>query len=61
MFEKLTASNPDAVYEVHKVLTDITGQEPAGQPKATRDYREAAAQFDIVRRSGVPVDPVVCD
>ncbi|HMA57401.1 MAG TPA: hypothetical protein VKP52_11900 [Pseudolabrys sp.] len=61
MFEKLTASNPDAVYEVHKVLTDITGQEPAGQPKAKRDYREAAAQFDIVRRSGAPVDPVVCD
>lgn len=61
VFEKLTASNPDAVYEVHKVLTDITGQEPAGQPKAKRDYREAAAQFDIVRRSGAPVDPVVCD
>lgn len=57
----MTASNPDAVYEVHKVLTDITGQEPAGQPKAKRDYREAAAQFDIVRRSGAPVDPVVCD
>ena len=27
----------------------------------TRDYREAAAQFDIVRRSGAPVDPVVCE
>src|SRR5262249_1779373 len=42
-----------------RVLTDITGQEAAGQPKRKRDYREAAAQFDIVRRSGAPVDPVV--
>jgi hypothetical protein len=61
VFEKLAASNPHAVYEVHKVLTDITGQDPAGLPKAKRDYREAAAQFDAVRRSGVPVDPVVCE
>jgi len=30
VFEKLAASNPHAVYEVHKVLTDITGQDPAG-------------------------------
>lgn len=59
VFEKLAASNPDAVYEVHRVLTDITGQELTAQPKAKRDYREAAAQFDIVRRSGTPVDPVV--
>lgn len=59
VFEKLAASNPDAVYEVHRVLTDITGQESNAQPKAKRDYREAAAQFDIVRRSGAPVDPVV--
>ncbi|HEY7232418.1 MAG TPA: DUF2336 domain-containing protein [Pseudolabrys sp.] len=61
VFEKLAASNPHAVYEVHKVLTDITGQDPVEQPKAKRDYREAAAQFDVVRRSGVPVDPVVCE
>ncbi|HET9413953.1 MAG TPA: DUF2336 domain-containing protein, partial [Pseudolabrys sp.] len=61
VFEKLAASNPHAVYEVHKVLTDITGQDPAGRPKAKRDYREAAAQFDVVRRSGAPVDPVVCE
>ena len=27
VFEKLAASNPNAVYEVHRVLTDITGQE----------------------------------
>jgi len=59
VFEKLTASNPNAVYEVHRVLSDITGQDSAGQPKANRDYHEAAAQFDIVRRSGAPVDPVV--
>ena len=61
VFEKLAASNPHAVYEVHRVLTDITGQDPTGQPKAKRDYHEAAAQFDVVRRSGAPVDPVVCE
>ncbi len=61
VFEKLTASNPDAVYEVHKVLTDITGQDASAQPRQKRDYREAAAQFDMVRRSGTPVDPVVCE
>lgn len=43
------------------MLTDITGQDPAGQPKAKRDYREAAAQFDVVSRSGVPLDPGVCE
>ena len=61
VFEKLAASNPHAVYEVHRVLTDITGQDPAGQPKANRDYREAAAQFDVVRRSGASLDPLVCE
>jgi hypothetical protein len=40
-------------------LTDITGQESTPQPKTKRDYREAAAQFDVMRRSGKPVDPVV--
>ena len=59
VFDKLTASNPDAVYEVHKVLTDITGTEAGTQPPAKRDYREAAAQFAIVRRSGKPIDPIV--
>lgn len=61
VFDKLVASNPNAVYEVHKVLTEITGQDAAAQQKVKRDYREAAAQFDIVRRSGTPVDPVVCE
>lgn len=59
VFEKLVASNPHAVYEVQRVLADITGQDPSAQPKAKRDYREAAAQFDIARRSGAPVDPIV--
>lgn len=61
VFEKLAASNPHAVYEVHRVLTDITGQDPAGPPKAKRDYREAAAQFDVVRRSGASLDQLVCE
>jgi uncharacterized protein (DUF2336 family) len=59
VFEKLAASNP--VDEVHRVLTDITGQDTTAQPKTKRDYREAAAQFDVVRRSGAHVDPVVCE
>ena len=59
VFEKLAASNPDAVYEVHRILTDITGQDTSAQTNAKRDYREAAARFDIVRRSGTPIDPVV--
>lgn len=59
VFEKLAASNPDSVYEVHKVLTDITGQDASAQPNANRDYRKAAAQFDIVRRSGTPIDSIV--
>jgi len=61
VFEKLVASNPHAVYEVHRVLTDITGHDTGAQPKTKRDYREAGAQFDIIRRSGTPVDPVVCE
>ena len=56
VFKKLAASNPHAVYEVHRVLTDITGQDPAGQPKAKRDYREAAAQFDD--RLEIQLDPM---
>jgi uncharacterized protein (DUF2336 family) len=61
VFEKLAASNPHAVHEVHRVLTDITGQDTTAQPKTKRDYREAAAQFEAVRNSGAPVDPVVCE
>jgi len=61
VFEKLAASNPESISEVHRVLSDITGQDPSAQPKKNRDYREAAAQFDIVRRSGTPVDAVVCE
>ncbi len=60
VFEKLTASNPNAVYEVHQVLTDITGQDSETN-LAKRDYREAAARFDMLRRSGAPVDPIVRD
>lgn len=61
VFEKLVAANPNAVYEVHRVLSDITGQDGPGQSWAKRDYRDAATQFDVVRRSGTPVDPVVCE
>jgi uncharacterized protein (DUF2336 family) len=59
VFEKLAASNPDAVYEVHRVLTDITGQDSNAQANLKRDYREAAATFDMIRRSGAAIDPIV--
>ena len=59
VFERLAASNPDAVFEVQKVLTDITGQEPPPKPRAKRDYRDAEAQVDIMMRSGKPADPLV--
>src|SRR5262249_15351373 len=45
VFEKLAASNPESISEVHRVLSDITGQDPTAQSKKNRDYREAAAQF----------------
>jgi uncharacterized protein (DUF2336 family) len=59
VFEKLAASNPTAVAEVQKVLTGITGQQVAAHPKITRDYTEAEAQFDSMRRSGKPADAAV--
>ena len=59
VFERLAASNPDAVYEVHRVLVDITGQDAAATPVAGRDYRNAAARFDLARRSGKPVDAIL--
>jgi uncharacterized protein (DUF2336 family) len=59
VFEKLAASNPTAVAEVQKVLTGITGQQLAVHPKAARDYTEAEAQFDSMRRSGKPADAAV--
>jgi uncharacterized protein (DUF2336 family) len=59
VFEKLAANNPDAVYEVHRVLTDITGQDASVHAHIKRDYREAAATFDMIRRSGAAIDPIV--
>ena len=59
VFERLAASNPDAVFEVQRVLTDITGQEPPPKPRAKRDYRDAEAQIDIIMHSGKPADAFV--
>ncbi|MBX6328004.1 MAG: DUF2336 domain-containing protein [Pseudolabrys sp.] len=58
VFERLAASNPEALYELHHVLIDITGRH-AGTRAIGRDYRNAAAQFDVARRSGRPVDDIV--
>ena len=41
VFERLAASNPHAVYEVHKVLTDITGR--FGRPGGLRNTPKAAS------------------
>lgn len=59
VFEKLTTSNPNAAFEIQRVLTGITGQEAIVKPKIKRDYKEAKEQFEIIQRSGKPVDPVV--
>lgn len=61
VFAKLAASNPTAVAEVQKVLTDITGQEVAAKPNpgSERDYRDAEEQFDTMRRLGRPPDAAV--
>lgn len=61
VFEKLAAANPNAVYEIHEVLTGITGQESGSTADAKRDFREAAARFAMDRRSGKPVDMIVRD
>jgi Uncharacterised protein conserved in bacteria (DUF2336) len=59
VFEKLTAANPNAIFEIQSVLTGITGQEAIVKPKIKRDYGEAKAQFEIIQRAGKPVDSVV--
>jgi hypothetical protein len=56
VFTKLVASNPTSAVEVQKVLTDITGQGVAAKTKPKRDYRDAEEQFDIMRRSGAPMN-----
>lgn len=61
VFAKLAASNPTAVAEVQKVLTDITGHEVAAKanPDSERDYRDAQELFDTMRRMGRPPDAAV--
>ena len=61
VFEKLAASNPEAVAEVQQVLTGITGQEVAVRPKDPRDSGEVAAQFDMARHAGQSPDAVIYD
>ena len=56
VFTKLAASNPASIAEVQKVLTGITGQGVAAKTRPKRDYRDVEEQFDIMRRSGVPMD-----
>jgi uncharacterized protein (DUF2336 family) len=57
-FEKLAAGNPNAVYEVHRVLTDITGQDVATQPPAKRDYRKLRHDLTL-SALGSAHDPIV--
>jgi uncharacterized protein (DUF2336 family) len=59
VFAKLAASNPAAVFEVQRVLTDITGQETSIAPNLKRDYSEAQAQFNRLLQSRQPIDPAV--
>jgi uncharacterized protein (DUF2336 family) len=55
---KLAASNPTAVAEVQRVLTDITGQ-PVNTEPAAGSFVEAQARFDTMRQSGKSPDAIV--
>jgi uncharacterized protein (DUF2336 family) len=57
VFNKLVSSNPAAACAVQEVLTDITGQETAVRHR--RDYREAEADFEAMRRKGKSIDALV--
>lgn len=59
VFKKLVASNPAAVAEVQRVLSDITGCPPKADVQVVRDYTRAKAVFDEAQRQGKPVDLVV--
>jgi uncharacterized protein (DUF2336 family) len=56
---KLAASNPTAVAEVQRVLTDITGQPVNVDPAAAGSFVEAQARFDSMRQSGKSADAIV--
>ena len=56
VFQKLAASNPAAAREVNRVLLDITG---VPKIKATYEYKEAKAHFDLAQRAGEPIDAIV--
>jgi uncharacterized protein (DUF2336 family) len=55
---RLAASNPTAVAEVQKVLTDITGQPVHAEPTAG-SFVEAQARFDNMRQSGKSDDAII--
>jgi uncharacterized protein (DUF2336 family) len=58
VFKKLVASNPGAVAEVQRVLTDITGCSPKAEIHVVRDYTRAKAMFEENVRAGKPIDDV---
>jgi hypothetical protein len=55
VFEKLVAANPEMVREVQDVLTGITGQQVAAEPKG----EAAGNKLEILRRSGRSPDDIV--
>ncbi len=55
---KLAASNPTAVAEVQRVLTDITGQPVHAEPTAG-SFIEAQARFDSMRETGKSSDAII--
>jgi uncharacterized protein (DUF2336 family) len=59
VFKRLAASNPTAVAEVKRVISDLTGNTAVGGTKAARDYERAKERFDAGRSSGSSIDSVV--
>jgi uncharacterized protein (DUF2336 family) len=59
VFKKLAASNPAAASEVKRVLFDVTGRNAVPENRVERDYTQAKATFDVLRRSNEPIEPAV--
>ena len=59
VYQRLAASNPEAVAEVKSVLFDLTGQSAVAEVKLDRDYTQAKGVFEKLQRSGEPIEPAI--
>lgn len=59
VFKKLSAANPEAVNDVKRVLSELTGRSTVIERKVERDYTQAKGKFAVIQRSGEPIEPAV--